>query len=574
MLIRCLLVTVLVFQACLAVPYRLKPRITDGEDAEPGEFPYQVSIRLSLFPPLLPYNHACGGSIIDEYHILTAGHCVLPIGKLKVFAGKHHLVNDEDTQQESDVETTYVHEKYPGGVAPYDIAILKLKTPLVLNERVSAVKLPEQDEVRTGNVVLTGWGSTSKSILPVLPKVLQKATIPILDNKSCQEKFPEGPKTPQIYDSQICTEPVGEISACSGDSGGPLVQFDNDTPTQLGIVSWGVYPCGVNRMPSVYTRVASYVDWIKQTTGANNMDILDEKSIKCSQFVALTVNSKMSPKAIVLFAFLVAVVAGKPHVGIQMPSFLSFTRPHLPLIVGGEPAPEGAYPFIVSLQAYGSHFCAGSIYNEEMIMTAAHCCQAIPSLDVINVKAGKHNLQDSEASEQSAGISQYIVHENYQGGVGPYDICMIKLSSPLKYTDRVQPIELAPAESEPTGEAWLCGWGSISTGPFPVLPDTLQQVKMEYVDRQTCHDAVERLTGSSPVHETNVCTGPMDEGISACNGDSGGPLISRNGQKAIQTGIVSWGIVPCGSEGAPSVFTKVSKFNEWIEQKALVYGNH
>ncbi|XP_024867115.1 uncharacterized protein LOC112451619 [Temnothorax curvispinosus] len=151
------------------------------------------------------------------------------------------------------------------GVAPYDIAVLKLKTPLVLNERVSAVNLPKENEVRTGNAVLSGWGSISKRLLPKLPKVLQKVTVPLLDSESCQAKFPPN-DTPKVTDTMICTDAIGEISACSGDSGGPLVQLENNTPTQVGIVSWGVYPCGVNRMPSVYTRVASYITWIKSKT--------------------------------------------------------------------------------------------------------------------------------------------------------------------------------------------------------------------------------------------------------------------------------------------------------------------
>lgn len=101
------------------------------------------------------------------------------------------------------------------GVAPYDIAVLELEIPLVFNERISAVKLPEQDEVRVGNAVLSGWGSVSKKLLPVLPKVLQKVTIPLLDNESCQAKFPKDLDAPKVYDSQICTDVVGEISACS-----------------------------------------------------------------------------------------------------------------------------------------------------------------------------------------------------------------------------------------------------------------------------------------------------------------------------------------------------------------------
>jgi secreted trypsin-like serine protease len=48
-----------------------------------------------------------------------------------------------------------------------------------------------------------------------------------------------------------------------GDSGGPLVQELPDGSRELiGIVSWGVIPCGQSNAPSVYTRVSAYVDWI------------------------------------------------------------------------------------------------------------------------------------------------------------------------------------------------------------------------------------------------------------------------------------------------------------------------
>lgn len=47
-----------------------------------------------------------------------------------------------------------------------------------------------------------------------------------------------------------------------GDSGGPLMKFENGVYTQVGIVSWGV-GCGVFNYPGVYTRVTSFLSWIK-----------------------------------------------------------------------------------------------------------------------------------------------------------------------------------------------------------------------------------------------------------------------------------------------------------------------
>ncbi|KAG5319674.1 TMPS9 protease, partial [Pseudoatta argentina] len=465
-------------------------------------------------------------------------------GEFKVIVGKYYLLEDEETQQEVEVAKIYVHENYPGGIAPYDIALLKLKTPLTFNKWVSAVKLPEQGEVQIGNAVLSGWGSVSKTWDLRLSNVLQKVTVPLLDNKSCQDEFSKSHKAPQLYDSQICTAAIDEVSACSGDSGGPLVQFENNVPTLVGITSWGTYPCGTSHKPSVYTHIM-----------INYHLIFIDKMLE------------MFPKAIVFVALLTVAVTERPRVGLQMPPILPrFTGPSSAQVVGGKEAPVGDYPFIASLQMFNSHFCAGSIINNKWVLTAGHCANA-GSLNFLRVKVGKHNMQKNESTEQTVQVAQAYIHENYKSDVGPYDIALLKLATPLKLTKEIQAIELPPPESEPTGEAWLCGWGSISTGRYPIMPDKLQHVKMEFLDLITCHESIERLIGFSPVHETNVCTGPLYDQISACSGDSGGPLISRIGQKPVLIGIVSWGIIPCGSAGAPSVYTKVSSFIEWIEKK-------
>lgn len=97
--------------ACLAKS--LEPRITDGVPAARGEFPYQVSVQWGI-PPLIQYSHSCGGSILNERYVLTAGHCIMKVGKSRVIAGKYELDKTESSQQVVDVAKSIVHKGYKG----------------------------------------------------------------------------------------------------------------------------------------------------------------------------------------------------------------------------------------------------------------------------------------------------------------------------------------------------------------------------------------------------------------------------------------------------------------------------
>ena len=69
----------------------------------------------------------------------------------------------------------------------------------------------------------------------------------------------------------------------------------------------------------------------------------------------------MAPK------YAVAALAASAGMAAAMP-----TDPHAE-IVGGTTASAGEFPYIVSLQHSGSHFCGGALISADTVMTAGHC---------------------------------------------------------------------------------------------------------------------------------------------------------------------------------------------------------
>ncbi|KAL2740060.1 chymotrypsin-2-like [Vespula squamosa] len=219
-------------------------------------------------------------------------------------------------------------------------------------------------------------------------------------------------------------------------------------------------------------------------------------------------------------------------------------------VVGGTDAPQGKYPYQVSLRA-PKHFCGGSIINKRYILTAAHCLVR-KSPNQITVHAGSVRLDQEEAVYR---VEKLIINKNYNSFKLINDIALIRVSKDITFTQLVQPVKLPVSNTVKAGDAVvLTGWGRIYlNGP---IPNNLQQITLAIVNQKSCKAKHWGLTDS------HVCTFTK-RGQGACHGDSGGPLVANG----VQIGIVSYGH-PCAL-GSPDVFTRVYSFLDWIQNNQL-----
>ncbi|XP_072382814.1 trypsin-1-like [Diabrotica undecimpunctata] len=235
-------------------------------------------------------------------------------------------------------------------------------------------------------------------------------------------------------------------------------------------------------------------------------------------------------------------------------------------IFGGQDAVEGQFPYQVSLQIdswpFGyQHYCGGSIISPNWIVTAGHCCWTMyPSLHVV---AGILKVHDQNEYTQVRLVEERYIHENYTYGVQPNDICVIKVNESWVFNDRVKPIALPIQDFNAIGKGVSSGWGQSAGNLFPQFPDTLQWQESEIPDEETCLELCNKAEKLNPYNTTsNICTANPEQNHGTCEGDSGGPLVLDEQL----VGLASWVFLPCGREGAPSVFTRVSHFVDWIKK--------
>ncbi|XP_063594220.1 serine protease 43-like isoform X2 [Penaeus indicus] len=238
-------------------------RITYGQVSGLREFPWQVAMQVNG-------KFHCGGSVIGEYWVLTAAHCVKSYENtpqaIKLFIGDWDLGTTNDGPSlTASVARVNVHPQYSKPALQNDIAVLRLSQRLQYNERIRPICLPTSDiRIEDEIATVSGWGRNEDF---QLQKQLHHLLARVVSNSLCDEKWNRnGAARGIIVSSMMCMDATNGDS-CNGDSGGPSIV---ESPAgsgkwlQVGVVSFGSGSCTEASLPGVYTRVSYYRDWIRQ----------------------------------------------------------------------------------------------------------------------------------------------------------------------------------------------------------------------------------------------------------------------------------------------------------------------
>ncbi|XP_053370403.1 serine protease 27-like [Clarias gariepinus] len=230
-------------------------------------------------------------------------------------------------------------------------------------------------------------------------------------------------------------------------------------------------------------------------------------------------------------------------------------------IVGGTDAAPGSWPWQVSFQTQGHHFCGGSLISQDWILSAAHCFQSITASD-ITIYLGLARLEGSNPNAQGLTTSNIIINQAYNTISHDNDLALVQLDVSVTFTPYVMPVCLAASNSVfPAGtNVWVTGFGTIGNDVNLPSPQTLQEVEVPIVSNSDC----ETDYGSGSITDNMICAGLTQGGKDSCQGDSGGPMVVKVNESWIQAGIVSFGY-GCAQPNFPGVYTRVSQYEDWID---------
>ncbi len=236
-------------------------------------------------------------------------------------------------------------------------------------------------------------------------------------------------------------------------------------------------------------------------------------------------------------------------------------------VVGGTDVEEGRYPFVAYVDISGQASCTGSLIAPGWVLTAGHCAAVTGALGVplpatlppsaYSVTVGTVNSDHSGG--ETIAVTAVHADPDYAATNGTgHDVALLELERPAT----VRPVKIgAPSDRPrwaPGRMLTIAGFGvTAESGDAPAV---MQEAEVPRVSDTQCAQAYSDATpvlGNAFDSESALCAGFAEGEVDTCEGDSGGPLLTRFYDGLRLVGATSYG-EGCAREGKPGVYARLT----------------
>ncbi len=219
-------------------------------------------------------------------------------------------------------------------------------------------------------------------------------------------------------------------------------------------------------------------------------------------------------------------------------ALVAAATPPAAAVVGGDRADIGKYPWTVALTA-SDHMkeadCGGTLVAPRKVLTASHCVNPA-TVDLLRVVAGREDLRKT-GEGRVRKVAKVWIHPkaDTEGGDATYahDIAVLTLDAPLPY--RTLP-RATPAQHKLYEEGTpsrVLGWGT-TTGRDD--DDRVPPLQTALIPNRGDEQCVTAYGSRRYDKRYTTCLGYPAGGVSACHGDSGGPVVVKGRLVAVISG--------------------------------------
>ncbi|KAF2898156.1 hypothetical protein ILUMI_08026 [Ignelater luminosus] len=233
---------------------------------------------------------------------------------------------------------------------------------------------------------------------------------------------------------------------------------------------------------------------------------------------------------------------------------------------GGNEASKGQFPYVVSVQYWGFHYCSGALVSPKWVVSSGQCFSSRRgSVTGLTLVAGMVNVTDPKVEERN--LSKIIMHAKYyiddKCKLLASDIALLQPATEFPLTRAIKLVKLPTPKETFHGKGKLIGWTSHKYGII-----SLKYVDAVILTPRECRQS----QGDWPVNigyayhnKSMVCAKPLNSPTALCVGNTGSPLLFDD----VLVGLSSTGANPCKANSGKEFigfYTKISRYVTFIKK--------